>query len=283
MSRELFFDRVFKLSKLIITRRFIHSLTLCLVLTAADKGRAFLSAVTNSNPGQVVDAYLSAVCSRYPAHRYVVGLSAQVFYRILWNLPESISDFILCSKRPFPENYRKSWRFLLVIIIYVMFNVRPCVRRFGSYQLLWWIYESGYNERLCSFIILSLNWISIDDSVSHCYKLVRFYIFLTNKLNILIYKFILFNLVSSVQEECQSLYLKPIHIVPQNRQLGAYLLWIKQNYPAIWHQIASCINLISLNLLPLNLGISWATILEKIEKKIVRTTCSSCIYFNIDI
>lgn len=139
MSRELFFDRVFKLSKLTITRRFIHSLTLCLVLTAADKGRAFLSAVTNSNPGQVVDAYLSAVCSRYPAHRYVVGLSAQVFYRILWNLPESISDFILCSKRPVPENYRKSWRFLLVIIIYVMFNVRPCVRRFGSYQILWWL------------------------------------------------------------------------------------------------------------------------------------------------
>lgn len=75
---------------------------------AVDKGKTFLSAVTNSNPGQVVDAYLSAVCSRYPAHRYVVGLSAQVFYRILWNLPEIISDFILCSKRPVPENYRKS-------------------------------------------------------------------------------------------------------------------------------------------------------------------------------
>lgn len=75
---------------------------------AVDKGRKFLSAVTNNNPGQVVDAYLSAVCSRYPAHRYVVGLSAQVFYRILWNLPESISDFILCSKRPVPLNYRKS-------------------------------------------------------------------------------------------------------------------------------------------------------------------------------
>ena len=83
-------------------------MTSCLVLTAVDKGKTFLSAVTNSNPGQVVDAYLSAVCSRYPDHRYVVGLSAQVFYRILWNLPEIISDFILCSKRPVPANYRKS-------------------------------------------------------------------------------------------------------------------------------------------------------------------------------
>ncbi|XP_062582328.1 dehydrogenase/reductase SDR family member 9-like [Saccostrea cucullata] len=74
---------------------------------AFEKAQKFLKLVTNDNPGLVVDAYLNAVCSRYPAHRYVVGFSAQVVFRILWTLPESISDFILCSGRPVPMKMGK--------------------------------------------------------------------------------------------------------------------------------------------------------------------------------
>ncbi|XP_061165728.1 dehydrogenase/reductase SDR family member 9-like [Saccostrea echinata] len=72
-----------------------------------EKAQKFLSLVTNNNSGLVVDAYLNAVCSRYPAPRYVVGFSAQVVFRILLSLPESISDFILCSARPVPVNMGK--------------------------------------------------------------------------------------------------------------------------------------------------------------------------------
>lgn len=74
-------------------------------------------------------------------------------------------------------------------------------------------------------------------------------------------------MISSVQEECWSLYLKLIHIVTQDWELGAYLLRIKQNYLAIWYKIACYISsLISSDLLPLNMDISWAPIHEQIEK-----------------
>ena len=85
---------------------YIHMIFL--LFLAIEKTKKFLGMVTNNNPGLVVDAYLSAVCSRYPAHRYLVGMSAQVVFRILWNLPESISDFILCLGRPVPVNLKTS-------------------------------------------------------------------------------------------------------------------------------------------------------------------------------
>ena len=84
-----------------------------LLFLAIEKTKKFLGMVTNNNPGLVVDAYLSAVCSRYPAHRYLVGMSAQVVFRILWNLPESISDFILCLGRPVPVNLKTSWHVIM--------------------------------------------------------------------------------------------------------------------------------------------------------------------------
>ena len=51
---------------------------------------------------KVVDAYIHALCSKYPKYRYVVGTKANIMARFLWTVPESISDFILTFNLPCP-------------------------------------------------------------------------------------------------------------------------------------------------------------------------------------
>ncbi|XP_045168940.2 17-beta-hydroxysteroid dehydrogenase type 6-like [Mercenaria mercenaria] len=44
---------------------------------------------------QVVDAYCHAITAKFPKKRYQVGNDAKYVYRLLWNLPECISDFYI--------------------------------------------------------------------------------------------------------------------------------------------------------------------------------------------
>ncbi|XP_060580958.1 17-beta-hydroxysteroid dehydrogenase type 6-like [Ruditapes philippinarum] len=41
----------------------------------------------------VVDAYIHAITAKFPRKRYLVGTDAKYTYRLLWNLPEFISDY----------------------------------------------------------------------------------------------------------------------------------------------------------------------------------------------
>ncbi|XP_045169553.2 17-beta-hydroxysteroid dehydrogenase type 6-like [Mercenaria mercenaria] len=43
----------------------------------------------------VVDAYLHAITSKFPKKRYLVGNDAKYIHRVMWNLPECMSDFII--------------------------------------------------------------------------------------------------------------------------------------------------------------------------------------------
>ncbi|PVD30564.1 hypothetical protein C0Q70_09832 [Pomacea canaliculata] len=43
----------------------------------------------------VVDAYVLALTSRFPPTRQLVGSDVRLFYRLLWNLPTPLTDWIL--------------------------------------------------------------------------------------------------------------------------------------------------------------------------------------------
>ncbi|KAK3095115.1 hypothetical protein FSP39_010460 [Pinctada imbricata] len=55
---------------------------------------------------KVVDAYVHALCAKYPKYRYVVGTDANTIFRFLWTVPEWLSDFLLCSKLPVPRGIK---------------------------------------------------------------------------------------------------------------------------------------------------------------------------------
>lgn len=48
---------------------------------------------------KVVDAYVDAVTARYPKARYIIGNDANYLVRLLWNLPEWLSDYIIYKMR----------------------------------------------------------------------------------------------------------------------------------------------------------------------------------------
>ncbi|VDI15640.1 Hypothetical predicted protein [Mytilus galloprovincialis] len=56
----------------------------------------------------VVNAYVHALTSKYPKYRYLVGNDAKYIYRILWNLPEWISDYLLTRTAILPQAERNS-------------------------------------------------------------------------------------------------------------------------------------------------------------------------------
>ncbi|XP_052082334.1 retinol dehydrogenase 7-like [Mytilus californianus] len=56
----------------------------------------------------VVDAYVHALTSKYPKYRYLVGNDANYIFRILWNLPEWISDYLLTRTAILPQAERNS-------------------------------------------------------------------------------------------------------------------------------------------------------------------------------
>ena len=43
----------------------------------------------------VIDAYEVALTSRFPPTRQLVGIDARFFFRVLWNLPDPLTDWIL--------------------------------------------------------------------------------------------------------------------------------------------------------------------------------------------
>lgn len=50
----------------------------------------------------VVDAYVHALTAKYPKYRYLAGNDAKYSLRLLWNLPEWLSDYLLSKSRPIP-------------------------------------------------------------------------------------------------------------------------------------------------------------------------------------
>lgn len=50
----------------------------------------------------VTDAYVHALTAKYPRCRYLVGNDAKYSLRLLWNLPEWLSDYLLSKSRPIP-------------------------------------------------------------------------------------------------------------------------------------------------------------------------------------
>lgn len=47
---------------------------------------------------KVIDAYVHAVTAKYPKARYIIGKDASLA-RLLWNLPEWLSDYIIYKVR----------------------------------------------------------------------------------------------------------------------------------------------------------------------------------------
>ena len=57
---------------------------------------------------QVIDSYTHAVTAKWPKARYVVGMDANTFYRLLWNIPEWMAARMLSNFMwPKPEALRK--------------------------------------------------------------------------------------------------------------------------------------------------------------------------------
>ena len=69
--------------------------------TVMEGGEKLLKNVSTATH-KVVDAYVHALCSKYPKYRYVVGIDANTIYRFLWTVPEWISDFIMTLPQPYP-------------------------------------------------------------------------------------------------------------------------------------------------------------------------------------
>lgn len=69
----------------------------------AEKTQSLLTAIMSPKINKVVEAYEHAITARFPKTRYVVGWDAQIPFRILWNLPEWITDFILSKTMCTPK------------------------------------------------------------------------------------------------------------------------------------------------------------------------------------
>ncbi|XP_033729192.1 retinol dehydrogenase 7-like [Pecten maximus] len=76
------------------------------VMKGAKEG---ISAALSSDTYKVVDAYTHALTAVYPRARYVVGFDANVVFRLIWTLPESIGDRLVAVlfKFPIPAGCRK--------------------------------------------------------------------------------------------------------------------------------------------------------------------------------
>lgn len=65
--------------------------------------KRILQTFTSPKTHLVIDAYIHALTSKCPNHRYIVGNDANYVFRVLWNLPVSIADFILSKDQGIPE------------------------------------------------------------------------------------------------------------------------------------------------------------------------------------
>lgn len=72
----------------------------------AEKTSRLLSTVMSPKVHMVVDAYEHAITARFPKARYVVGWDAQIMFRLLWNLPEWLSDYLVTRPMATPEGAR---------------------------------------------------------------------------------------------------------------------------------------------------------------------------------
>lgn len=72
----------------------------------AEKTSRLLSKFLSPQVHKVVDAYEHAITARFPKARYVVGWDAQILFRILWNLPEWVADFLVTRPMTTPEGAR---------------------------------------------------------------------------------------------------------------------------------------------------------------------------------
>ncbi|XP_025093909.1 17-beta-hydroxysteroid dehydrogenase type 6-like [Pomacea canaliculata] len=66
---------------------------------AYDKMLTRASAIVSPKLHLVVDAYVLALTSRFPPTRQLVGSDVRLFYRLLWNLPTPLTDWILVTLR----------------------------------------------------------------------------------------------------------------------------------------------------------------------------------------
>lgn len=69
------------------------------VMEDAKKG---IGAIMSSDMYKVVDAYTHALTAVYPRARYVIGFDANVLFRLIWTLPEWISDRLVAAMFKFP-------------------------------------------------------------------------------------------------------------------------------------------------------------------------------------
>ncbi|XP_052248577.1 retinol dehydrogenase 7-like, partial [Dreissena polymorpha] len=76
-------------------------------LETQQKFCSLLSLIMSPKIHKVVDAYDHAVLSMFPKNRYVVGFDANILFRILWNLPEWLSDFIVTRPMATPAGAKK--------------------------------------------------------------------------------------------------------------------------------------------------------------------------------
>ncbi|XP_045168366.2 short-chain dehydrogenase/reductase family 9C member 7-like [Mercenaria mercenaria] len=68
-----------------------------------EKNSKLLTTIMSPKINKVVEAYEHAVTSRFPKTRYVIGWDAQIPFRILWNLPEWMTGFIVSRTMSTPE------------------------------------------------------------------------------------------------------------------------------------------------------------------------------------
>ncbi|XP_076087442.1 retinol dehydrogenase 16-like [Mytilus galloprovincialis] len=71
--------------------------------TLKDEIKDFLSRIGSPKTKLVVDAYVHALTAKYPKYRYIVGNDAKYTFRLLWNLPEWASDYIITRKAIKPQ------------------------------------------------------------------------------------------------------------------------------------------------------------------------------------
>lgn len=72
-----------------------------------DSVKRLLNHVTSTKTEKVVNAYVHALTAKYPKYRYVVGVDANTVFRMLWTVPEWLSDLIITCTRPKPKGHIK--------------------------------------------------------------------------------------------------------------------------------------------------------------------------------
>ncbi|KAL4216271.1 Retinol dehydrogenase 5 [Mactra antiquata] len=71
--------------------------------TTTERSTKALTLIMSSDLNKVINAYEHSITAKYPKTRYVVGWDSQILFRLLWNLPECISDFIVSRGMAVPE------------------------------------------------------------------------------------------------------------------------------------------------------------------------------------